>query len=230
MTETAASPRPSVLFWTGIAATLGALVVGIGEFMFQYSPRGGYEEHDYLFFLDVARWRLTAGHFIGVLAAPLYFTGYWHVAQMLKPAGRWITAGVFGLGVYAFAIGNVWLGGRVNLALTVQARDAAEDALKAPFSGLLQEISSHNEPLIVMVRVLVLIVSILMAWGILSGRSKYPRWTAAVLPIVLLVLIFASYVVVPGVGNLLLPAAMNIAHVIFFGASALVAARLTTPS
>ena len=230
MADVAATPRPSVLFWTGVAATLGALVVGMGEFMFQYSPKGGYEEHDYLFFLDVSRWRLTAGHFIGVLAAPVYFVGYWHVAQMLRPSGRWISGGVLALGIYAFAIGNVWLGGRVNLALTVQARDAASEALKEPFSTLLQDISAHNEPLINVVRVLVLLVSILMAWGIFTGRSNYPRWTVAVLPIVLLVLIFASYVAVPALGNLLLPAAMNIAHFVFFGVSALVAARLSSSS
>lgn len=215
----------STLVWTGLVATIGALVVGIGEFMFQYSPRGGYEEHDYLFFLDVSHWRLTAGHFLGVLAAPIYFVGYWHVAQMLRPAGRWVAASVLGLGVYAFAIGNVWLGGRVNLALTVKARDAATEALKEPFGALLQDISSHNEPLINIVRVLVLVVSVLMAWGIISGRSRYPRWAIAVLPILLLILIFASYVVLPVIGNLLLPAAMNIAHFIFFGVSTLVVAK-----
>lgn len=224
------SPTRSTLLWTGLIATIGALIVGIGEFMFQYSPRGGYEEHDYLFFLDVSRWRLTAGHFLGVLAAPVYFIGYWHVAQMLRPAGRWFAGSVLGLGVYAFAIGNVWLGGRVNLALTVQARDAAPEALNEPFSALLQDISSHNEPLINIVRILVLVVSVLMAWGIVSGRSRYPRWAIAVLPILLLILIFASYVVLPAIGNLLLPAAMNIAHFIFFGVSTLVVSKLADRS
>ncbi len=223
-------PARSTLFWTGLAATIGALIVGIGEFMFQYSPRGGYEEHDYLFFLDVSHWRLTAGHFIGVLAAPIYFVGYWHVAQMLRSAGRWLAACVLGLGVYAFAVGNVWLGGRVNLALTVKARDAAAQDLQQPFSDLLQEISSHNEPLINIVRVLVLVISLLMAWGIVSGKSHYPRWTLAVLPIILLVLIFLSYAAVPAVGNFLLPAAMNIAHVIFFGVSTYVVSRHTSSS
>ena len=46
-----------LLIGTGIAATLGALVVGIGEFTFQFSPRGGYEGADYLYFLDVSRER-----------------------------------------------------------------------------------------------------------------------------------------------------------------------------
>ena len=222
------SKQQTILFWTGVLATIGAIVVGIGEFMFQYSPRGGYEGHDYLYFLDVSRWRLTVGHFLGVLVAPVYLVGYWHVAQMLRPAGKMFAGGVFAMGVYAFAIGNVWLGGRVNLALTVQARDMAPEAMKQQLSELLLDISAHNEPLINVVRVLVLLVSLLMAWAILTGRSNYPRWVVAVLPILLLVLIFASYVVIPALGGLLLPAAMNIAHAIFFAVSTLMASRLAS--
>ena len=218
------------MFWTGIAATIGAFVVGVGEFTFQYSPHGGYEGHDYLYFLDVSRFRLSVGHFLGVLTAPVYLIGYWHIAQMLRPAGRLLSASVLGLGVYAFAIGNVWLGGRINLALTVQARDGVVEPLKPVLDDLLQNISAHNEPLINIVRVLILVVSLLMAWGILTGRSHYPRWILAVLPIVVLVAVFASYVVIPAIGGVLLPAAMNIAHVVFFAASTWAVTRIRSPA
>ena len=205
-----------MLIGTGIVATLGAIIVGVGEFTFQFSPRGGYEGSDYLYFLDVSPSRLSWGHFIGVLAAPLYLVGYWHIAQMLRPAARWLSAVVFGLGVYAFIIGDVWLGGRVNLALTVKARELAPDGTRQLFSDLLGDLSSHNEPLINIVRVLVLLISILMACGILTGKSAYPRWLILFSPIVILVQIFSLYVVVPSLGVYLLPAAMNIAHAIFF--------------
>ena len=150
-----------------------------------------------------------------MLAAPLYLVGYWHIAQMLRPAARWLAATVFGLGVYAFVIGDVWLGGRVNLALTVKAREMAPESLRALFSDLLSDISAHNEPLINIVRVLVLIISILMVCGIITGRSRYPRWIVIFTPIVIVIQIFALYAIAPGVGVYLLPAAMNIAHVIF---------------
>ena len=203
----------SMLIGTGIVALLGSIVVGIGEFTFQFSPRGGYEGSDYLYFLDVSRSRLTWGHFIGVLAAPLYLVGYWHVAQMLRPAGRWLAAAVFGLGTYAFIIGDVWLGGRVNLALTVKAREMAPDTLRTLFSDLLNEIGAHNEPLINIVRIMVLIISILMVCGIMTGKSPYPRWIIIFSPIVIVIQIFALYTMVPEIGVYLLPAAMNIAHV-----------------
>lgn len=215
-----------LLIGTGIVGALGALIVGIGEFTFQFSPRGGYEGMDYLYFLDVSQSRLTLGHFLGVLTAPLYLVGYWHIAQMLRPAGRWLAASVFGLGIYAFIIGDVWLGGRVNLALTVKAREAAPDAVRTLFSDLLSDISSHNEPLINIVRVLVLIISILMIYGIITGKSRYPRWIVIFTPIVLLVQIFALYVIAPGVGVYLLPAAMNVSHLIFFALSTWVAMQL----
>jgi len=213
------SRKRKLLIVTGVVATLGALVVGIGEFTFQFSPRGGYEGSDYLYFLDVSRSRLTWGHFIGVLAAPLYLVGYWHIAHMLRPAARWLGATVFGLGIYAFIIGDVWLGGRVNLALPVKAREAATESNRALFSGLLNELSAHNEPLIDIVRVLLLVISILMVCGILSGKTPYPRWMIIFTPIVILIQIFSLYALAPNIGVYLLPAAMNIAHVIFFAFS-----------
>ncbi len=214
------------LVWTGLAATVGAFLVGIGEFTFQYSPRGGYEGHDYLYFIDVSHARLTIGHFLGVLVAPIYMVGYWHVARMLQPAGRLHAALVFGLGVYAFAIGNVWLGGRVNLALVVQSRENASAEQQEMLGNLLQDISAHNEPLINIVRVLVLVISIVSALAIWSGKAHYPKWSIAFLPIVLLVAIFTTYAIVPTIGLWLLPAAMNIAHFIFFGISSWVAFNL----
>ena len=215
-----------LLIGTGLVATLGALIVGVGEFTFQFSPLGGYEGSDYLYFLDVSQSRLTLGHFIAVLAAPLYLVGYWHIAQMLRPAGRWLAATVFGLGVYAFIIGDVWLGGRVNLALTVKAREAAPEAARALFSDLLNEIGAHNEPLINIVRVLVLVVSILMVCGIITGKTPYPRWAIIFSPIVIVVQIFSLYVMLPSIGVYLLPAAMNIAHVIFFAVSTWAATQI----
>ena len=215
-----------MLIATGIIAMFGALLVGIGEFTFQFSEMGGYEGSDYLYFLDVSDTRLTIGHFLAVLVAPAYLIGYWHTAQMLRPAGRWLAAGVFGLGVYAFMIGDVWVGGRVNLALTVKARAAAAVEAQPQFSELLQAISAHNEPLIDIVRLLVLVISVLMIYGIFSGKSHYPRWIALFVPIVILVQIFALYCLIPAIGVYVLPAAMNTAHVIFFAFSTWAAMQL----
>ena len=66
---------------------------------------------------------------------------------------------------------------------------------------------------------LVLVVSILMVCGIITGKTPYPRWVIIFSPIVIVIQIFSLYVIMPSIGVYLLPAAMNIAHVIFFAFS-----------
>jgi hypothetical protein len=209
----------------GLVATLGALIVGIGEFAMQFSPGGGYESPDYRYFLDVSAGRLRFGHFLGVLAAPLYIVGYWHVSRVLEPAHPLLRRAVFLVGGYAFAIANVWLGQRIFLAQTVKARAVASPQEADLLGRMLEAFANDNEPLIQIVRVLILVVSILIAVPVVRGRTGYPRWMVAFTPIVLLGLVFASYMVMPAVGTYLLPAAMNVAHVAFFGLSTWVFAR-----
>ena len=57
----------------GLAGCLGAILVGVGEFSLQFTPNGGIEDvKDYLYFNDVSASRLSFGHFLAVLSAPLY--------------------------------------------------------------------------------------------------------------------------------------------------------------
>ena len=72
--------------FAGIAGCIGAILVGIGEFSLQFTPNGGIEDvKDYLYFNDVSAERLSLGHFISVLSAPLYLLGYWHLSKNLNP-------------------------------------------------------------------------------------------------------------------------------------------------
>jgi hypothetical protein len=83
----------SAVVAAGMIGTLGALLVCSGEFAKQFSPEGGYESPDYRHFLDVPATRLRFGHFLGVLAVPLYIAGYWHVSRVLEPATARETTG-----------------------------------------------------------------------------------------------------------------------------------------
>lgn len=225
MTEQTAIRDRWLVLAAGAVGTLGALLVCIGEFAMQFSPEGGYESPDYHYFLDVPASRLRFGYFLGVLTVPLYIVGYWHVSRVLEPASVWLRRGVLLLAGYTFTVANVWLGQRIFLALTVQARAEAGPELEEVLGGLLQLFAANNEPLIQMVRVLVLVLSVAIIVPISRGQTGYPRWMVAFTPIVLLAAIFASYSLIPSVGVYLLPAAMNVAHVIFFGLSTWVAAR-----
>lgn len=214
-----------LIIGSGIVGILASLLVGIGEFTMQYSPLGGYEQSGYHYFADISMTRLRFGHFLGVLAAPFYLGGYLHVYLMLKQSHRLISAWIFGLGAYAFIIGDVWLGGRVNLALVVQATQEAtvSHAGRQTLDVLLAGISGFNEPLIQIVRVIMLIITVLLSMAVLSGRSPYPRWFIAFTPFVQLIAILLLYFLWRPLGGYLLPPAMNVAHLMFFGGSTWIA-------
>jgi hypothetical protein len=208
--------RDSVLL-AGVLATLGVFAVGVGEFMLHFSASGYEGAAEFRFLLHVPAWRLTFGHFLGVLCAPLYFLGYWHVYMALRPASRPARLALLGAAIYTFGIANVWLGSRAGLARLVQAQ--AEGAAPEQFAALVDAYDLYSESLIQVVRVGVLVVSALFVALVLRGRTSYPRWIAAANPILLLALVFASYFALPAVGGYLVPTAMNVAHVIFFGLS-----------
>lgn len=216
------SNRDPVLI-AGVLAVLGVFAVGVGEFALHYSASGYAGAGEFRFLLHVPGWRLTLGHFLGVLFAPVYSLGYWHVYMALRPADRSIRLILLGAAIYTFGIANVWLGSRAGLAGLVQAQ--AEGLAPAQFTDLLAAYHLHSESLIQIVRVGVLLISALFVALVARGRTSYPRWIAAASPIVLLALVFASYLALPAVGGYLVPTAMNAAHVLFFGLSSLAWAR-----
>ncbi len=206
--------------WLGL---LGAVLVGVGEYTIQFSQQGDYLAPGYQYFSDISLQRLFTGHYLSVLAAPLYIVGYWHLHKNLQPASSRGAFVFFILGAYTFAVGAVWLGQRVFLALTVQNID---DGLA--LAGTLETFAQLNEPLVNVLRVAVLVNSVLWVWMIGSGRSNYPKWLAIFSPVVLLATVFGIYVVSADVGRYLLPGAMNVTHVIVFGLS-LFATRAARP-
>jgi hypothetical protein len=212
--------NPATIRMFGFLGLLASVLVGVGEFTIQYAPEGGYEMPGYQYFNNIPEWRLTMGHYLGVLAAPLYIMGYFHICLCLSPANKRAAMLLSVMAAYAFIIGTVWLGGRVDLALTVQAINA-----NRADSMLLQSIANYNEPLINVLRIAMLVASVIWVWLILTGRSMYPRWMAIFSPILLLAVMFLSYTIIPSVGHYLLPIAMNAAHFVLFSLSLLTFGR-----
>jgi len=206
--------------FAGIAGCLGAILVGIGEFSMQFTPNGGIEDvKDYLYFNDVSAERLSFGHFIAVLSAPLYMLGYWHLSKKLEPAGPKQAKLFFLIGAYAFAVGTAWIGQRFFLATTVHEIAAGND-----LKGLLTTFSEHNEPFVNVLRLAMLLVSILWIKLILTGKTAFPKWMAIFSPIVLLAIMFALYFFKTPIGIYVFPVAMNATHFIIF-ALAMITAR-----
>ena len=204
----------------GIAGCIGAILVGVGEFSLQYTPNGGIEDvKDYLYFNDVSAGRLTFGHFIAVLSAPLYMLGYWHLSKKLEPAGPKQAKAFFLIGAYAFAVGTAWIGQRFFLAATVHEIAAGQD-----IKTLLTLFSEHNEPFVNVLRVAMLVVSVLWIKLILSGKTAFPKWMAIFSPIALLATMATLYFTGTKIGLYVFPVAMNATHFIVF-ALAMITAR-----
>lgn len=199
--------------FAGLAGCLGAILVGIGEFSMQYTPNGGIEDvTDYLYFNDVSAARLSFGHFLTVLTAPLYMLGYWHLSKRLEAAGPKQAKAFFFIGAYAFAVGTAWIGQRFFLGTTVHEIAAGQDDLKP----LLAVFSEHNEPFVNVLRVAMLVVSILWIKLILSGKTAFPKWMAIFSPAALLGLMATLYFTGTKIGLYVFPVAMNAAHFVVF--------------
>lgn len=210
------------LLWTGFAGLLGSILVGVGEFVIQFNPLGGYELPNYPYFAQVSMGRLTWGHFLSVLAGPLYFLGYLHLGRTLFPKNPKAARLFSGFGIYSFAVGLAWLGGRVYLALVVK-----EMGNNPELVGLLQKMAEHNEPLVNVLRVAVVVISILWIGQISRGLSLYAKWMAVFSPALLLASIFALYGVLPSLGSYVLPTAMNATHATVFSLSLVQVSRLS---
>jgi hypothetical protein len=217
-------PSAKVVMQAGVIGAAGSFLAGLGELALHYSPNG-FGGEAYSFFSSAPIWRISIGHFLCVFSVPLYFVGYWHLFEMLKPAGRNARLLILSLGLYAFALGNVWLGSRVDLALIVQARDRSAAADTALFTKLLEDAAFYNETILIAVRAAVLIISGLFVVLVLGGRTSYPKWMAALNPIGLVLATFLVYFAWPTLGGLIMPEAMNTAHFVFFVASVVICLR-----
>lgn len=196
----------------GLAATL---LVGTGEFLLHFSAEGYGGEFPFGYLMQVSASRITWGHFLLVTGLPLYFAGYWFIYQTLGRS-RWALA-VLVTAVVSFSTGGIWVTSRAMLVKIVQAKAAAADP--ATLDGLLAFYENHYEILVQVLRVLILLLSFFWVMAVLKGKTIYPKWMAVFSPIVLLVLVFLSYLLVPAVGKYLVPTAMNAAHLAFFGLS-----------
>jgi hypothetical protein len=203
---------------TGQIGLLAAILVGIGEFLLHYDSQARYSD-TFAFFNGVTRERATIGHFFGVLGAPLYVVGAYHIYLMLRPAHE-TAARVAGLVMaYGCVVGAVWIGSRASAVELVAAGGIAEQLA-------LYEL--RYESLLQVVRAGVLVLSVIFIWLCITGKSHYPRKMAALNPIFLIIVSFVIFFIVPVVGKYLMPIALNVAYFVMFSVSLFVASNLNS--
>lgn len=200
------------LILSGCTGLLAAIFVGAGEFMLHFDELarylGGFE-----FFRGVGTERATIGHFLGALGAPLYVYGAWHIKLMLQPANRFWSNVAFVAMAYGLMVGAVWIGSRATAAYLVNTLDP--DVIGSAWA--LYEF--RYESLLTITRIAILILSIIFIALIVTGRSRYPRWVAIINPIVMILVSFVIFWLLPSVGKYLMPIALNVAFFVLFAVS-----------
>ena len=201
---------------TGAVGLSAAILVGIGEFLLHYDELARYTD-TFAFFEGVTRERATVGHFFGVLGAPLYVVGAYHLYLMLRPANE-VAARIAGFAMaYACIVGAVWIGSRATAVELVAAGGIPEQ---------LELYELRYESLLMIVRLAVLTVSGIFIWLCLTGRSLYPRAMALLNPIGLIIVAFILFFTVPAIGKYIMPIALNVAYFVMFFVSLLINSKL----
>jgi hypothetical protein len=195
----------------GVVGLLAAIMVGAGEFLLHFDALGRFAEGGaYEFMHGIGAQRTTIGHFLGVLSAPLYIIGFWHIMKMLEPANSLASRIAFTIMSYGIIVGAVWIGSRAGISTIVNSTSVTD-----PMSFIsLYELRYEN--LLQVTRLAVLFFSVIFIWLVLSGRSHYPRWMALFNPILLILASFAIWAVAPTVGVYLMPIALNVAFAVLF--------------
>jgi len=203
---------------SGLIGLLAAALTGTGEFLLHFDDLARFGPENQ-FFLGISEQRTTMGHFFGVLGAPLYLVGCWHIHLMLRPANPTWSLTAFIAAAYGFVVGAVWIGSRASISALVNSPESP---------GLLALIGLYDlryETLLWVTRIAVLLLSAVFIWLTLTGRSYYPKWMALLNPILLLVASFVVFVVAPDIGKYLMPIALNVAFFIFFSLSTRIALK-----
>lgn len=207
-----------LLLTTGYLGLLATLMVGTGEFMVHYSAEGyDYADVPFSFFHYVSESNFMLSQFLLVFGIPCYFVGYWHVYMALSPGNKKLAVITMMLGIFSFTVGGIWVGSRTFIGSIFHYFDSINDL--DTYAIIATKYEAYIEVLVQLLRVLVLLVSGFFIAAIVKGGTLYPKWMAAFNPIIILLIVFALFFVVPVIGNYMIPTAMNIAHFVMFSFS-----------
>ena len=169
---------------------------------------------------------LVIGHYLGVLAIPLYALGYRYVGDRLGPPyARPLTA----LGLCGGIVGGT-IHGVTSVAIAAGGLGAATQLGSSPVPAS-SPFAAYILPLWAIVTAAVLAGSVAFTIAVMRGNGDYVRWMALASPAALVVVIGACASVSSAARALIAPAAPNLARVAFFAlASANVTRRRSADS
>lgn len=156
---------------------------------------------------------LPAAHYLGVLCIPLYALGYHVVARGLD------VRAIFWVGLYASAVGTA-IHGMTAVAILegpVAASSGDRFASLAP-------VLTYLIPLWLLVGALTVVGSVLQFRAV-RADARHPQWFAWANPLAFVVLVGGIGALSGGLWPYVIPAAPNLAHVLYFVAVAAMVSR-----
>jgi len=161
---------------------------------------------------------IVVGGFIGPIATILYCLGFLSVYFMISPRSRMLAIVVTGGAVVIMVIGGTYHAMWSIRAFLIKAGLASGD-----YQGLYTQIKQYTSLFYNTMLAGAGVVSALLLFVVLSGRSLYPRWSAVVNPGILLLLRpLADFVPAP-LGAIVSGGYLNLVFVVFFSVTVLVA-------
>lgn len=199
-----------------------ALLAMTGDEILQYTPQG---YATLAFTHNLPLWRMFTGHLLGVLAIPLCISGYWCVCQALKFGGARQTRLFFWLTAYGLVMGAI---AHDDLSIYFELVRIGDGAALTSSMSYIQNFANIPGAIFL---ICYLVSSIWYSAAVISRRSLYPRWMTFCSPLILSLLIglFHALNILPPLMNVLWPAWLSAAHVVFFALSTLTLWRVEMP-
>ena len=205
----------------GVLGLIAAIGVGAGEFLLHYVPNGiGYDGKNFEFFNNIPLKRLTLGHFIAISFVPFYIAGYYHLYLVFKQKSPKIAKAIFALGIISFMIGGMWISSRAQLGYLVHK--IYDNPNNKVLQDLLEVYKNHAEILVKSLRLWIAAISVLFVIPVFNKKTIYPKWMVFFNPLFLLISILVIYKIMPTIGYIIGPIAMNVVHFVLFGVSILI--------
>lgn len=220
----------------GIAGIVGSICWALGDILLV----GGHSEpsdyplllQDYAsrinfaplcWMLPLSEQRMAFGALIANFSIPLYLAGSWHLFQGARPAGRWLAWTSFALLFCA----NAWspLGHVAFYYPAMTFRTILETPTEA--HGALIALGKHFDHMLMIAWLSAVITlaagMLVLAIAIVTGRSAYPRWAAAVLnPVSPLAIAALGSLLPDPVGRWIFAAVLNVGFFIVYSLSTLI--------
>jgi len=132
--------------------------------------------------------RIMWGALLGVFATPLVLLGYWQVYQGLGATNDWAVLATVGLFGIASVIGAFVHGTFFYMGEYVHALNNVNEESQAVIATLIER---HKKVLVISyapVMIFIVIASVLFSILVVSGKTAFPVWVAALNPVVLIII------------------------------------------